>query len=184
MSRGIGAVQRQILDALAHRGGNDSYPIPSEIRWLVDPGVTAARARWRWYTIDLLELATIDSPRSRRVSLHRAIHGLHDRGELDISLELPHDLGDHIDDFGDYVHGVDLSELSDLDPRWPRHPGALWFRQKPSDLDLVQPPPDDQIWILTRIQVDDDFVDFAATRDRRQAWSTETGRFIRWLLCG
>lgn len=47
-------------------------------------------------------------------------------------------------------------------------------------------PDDDQIYVLHHLQQQrpDSLEDFAATLDRRQAWTSPVGRFLAWLLCG
>src|SRR5262245_24669624 len=89
MSRGLGALQRQVLDALIQRRENDSYPTTAalaELLWPIETPVIRA-----WYTLDLLDLVQFGAPRSERVSLHRAVHGLHGRHRVQIATARPYD---------------------------------------------------------------------------------------------
>jgi hypothetical protein len=183
MSRGIGARQRSVIDALVERSENDSY----------DAWGSVIRARWRWYTLDLLDLVPDSAPRSQRVSLHRAVRCLHQRGLLEIAPTCPYRPrhGRFLNEYGDLVGGLDISELSSVDPRWPTGPGrVLWFRlPAPSVADDDQSPldeslSDDQIYWLEDIVASDVFADFSEALNRREAWTTEAGRLIQWLFCG
>ena len=193
MSKGIGAVQRRVLDSLIQRRDNDWYSTRT-ITGLVGPvddDFPRVRARWRWYTADLLDLVEFGAPRGERVSIHRAVHTLHRRGRLDISTRMPYDqpYGAQLNEYGEYVGGVDLSELATVDHRWPTGPGRhLWFRLKaPRDPEFW----DDQICIVAEIAEGhpvygqaEDFEEFAATLDRSAAWNSTVGQFLRWLFCG
>lgn len=186
MSRGIGAVQRRVFGALIERRNNDSYAVTPAIEDFVERSVTEVRARWRWYTIDLLGVAGFHSSRSDRVSLHRAVRGLHKRGVVEISPGLPYErwFGCEVDELrGVLVGGVDLDELSDFDPRWPGDlRRSLWFRLQPRrarDFGCS----DDQMWLLDNLY-GDFFDDFTGAFDRKAAWGSEFGQFMRWLFCG
>jgi hypothetical protein len=156
----------------------------SAIRWV--------RARWRWYTIDLLDLVEPGGRRSERVSLHRAVHRLNRAGRIQIADQDRCPYGDgywfgaYENEYGEYVGGFDLSELSTVDPRWPSGRGrTLWFRIPPPRL-REHIPEDDQLAQLEAIEdfQPDAFLDFTETRNRRQAWQSPVGRYIRWLFCG
>jgi hypothetical protein len=196
MSRGYGAVERRLLDTLIQRRDHDCFSDP-DLR-LDDDDLGDVRARWRWYTIDLLNLVEFGAPRSARVSLHRAVHGLHRARRLQIETACPYDqpfgafenpfYGDYeyyyeYDPNDEYVGGFDLSELNTVDPRWPHRQGrCLWFRLSPPSMDLA--PDDDQMYVLEWIGGSDEFVEFTQTRDRVQAWNTPFARLLRWLFCG
>lgn len=198
VSRGIGAQQRRILDALIERRDNDIYDA-SGLDDLLGSEVDEVRARWRWYTIDLLGVVQFGAPRSERVSFHRAVHSLHNRGRLDIATACPYDqpFGAHENEYGDLVGGLDLSELSTIDPRWSSSQGrCLWFRLRvPPMCTLDDLPFDDQMVIAddiahpsyTNLNLpyhSEAFMDFTGTADRRDAWASDIGKFMHWLLCG
>jgi hypothetical protein len=191
VSRGIGGVQRRVLDALIQRRDYDYYGTETVHDLLGETEFSEVRARYRWYTVDLLDLVEFGGSRSERVSLHRAVRGLHRRGRVDITTSRPYEqpFGAYYDDYGYLAGGLDLSELSTVDPRWSSGPGrCLWFRLKVPVFHGVDNyfPFDDQMTILDEIveyQVDA-FRDFAETLNRRDAWNSDTGRFIRWLFCG
>lgn len=230
MSRGLGAIQRQVLDALINRANTDKFDMrsipnavtafynepPSAIsrrdredtaaflRKLGVPPAEAARAllddyyagddhvyfpvvhaRWRWYTVDLLGLAHRDCPRSQRVSLHRAISKLHqaNRVEVKTGLPYPQPFGPAPDRYEPPHRRIDLGELSLVDPRWPERPErCLWFRWPPPPRRKV--PKDDQLYLLRSLAAGETFLEFVELLDRRQAWESEFGRFLRWLFCG
>ena len=204
MSRGFGAIQRKVLDALEHRRDNDTYDTKIlgnflDLSGVVEQDEPTIRARWRWYTVDLLGLTPdadagrcpAGDPRSHRVSLHRAVRNLHQAGEVEIATTCPYPpvLGGFDYDDDDSLQltssGLPLWELHDyVDPRWPDGPGRrLWFRLPPPALADV--PLDDQIAILNFLHLDPwDFQEFTETVDRKQAWESEVGRFVRWLFCG
>jgi hypothetical protein len=181
-----------VLRELWTRGEEDSYEIRSVPhlfpREFVDH-YSALRARWRWYTIDLLDLVYFGDPRSHRVSAHRAVRSLASIGRVQISERCPYDdpLLTQVDYYGNQFAGVDLSEISQYaDARWPSRQGrCLWFRLPPPIADYV--PEDDQVNCLELLQ--DGFIpeaidEFLGTIDRRKAWSSRTGSYLRWLLCG
>lgn len=193
MSRGLGLQQRRILDALVYRAEQDFFRAHGEAAilvtgedWAVGPTPTL-RARWRWYTIDLLDLVEAGSPRSERVSLHRAVRSLHRDGRVEMVGQFPYPqpFSAYINHVDQLVGGVDLSELARIDPRWPNRTGrALWFRLPTPDRDSL--PNDDQLTILKFIAEwrPDPFEDFVATLDHRQRWSTPIGQCLTWLFCG
>ncbi len=192
MSRGFGALQLQILDALKRRGSSDRYnahEIPGLIPDWMDPEshLRWIRARWRWYTVDLLDLVEPGGQRSERGSLHRAVHSLHRAHRLQIDEMCPygHWFGAYENEYGDFVGGFDLSELSTVDPRWPSRQGrSLWFRLPPPRDQHV--PVDDQRAELEFLEEGqpEEFKDFTEALDRPQAWQSSVGRYIRWLFCG
>jgi hypothetical protein len=190
MSRGLGPLQRRILGALVDRRDSDFYDA-EKARDFIDPSdIPAVRARWRWYTLDLVDLAHFGDPRSERVSLRRAVHGLARTRRLETATSCPYDqpFGAYENDFGEYVGGIDLDELSTVDPRWPSRGRCLWFRLPPPP-SLEDVPGDDQMWFLKDIAdrslfAYDVFREFTGTRDRRRAWDSEVGRFVHWLFCG
>ena len=192
MSRGFGALQLRILDVLKRRGSSDRYStheIPGLIPdWMGhEPQLRWIRARWRWYTVDLLDLVEPGGPRSERVSLHRAVHSLHWEHRLQIQEMCPHGhwFGGYENEYGDFVGGFDLSELSTVDPRWPSRQGrSLWFRLPPPLDQHV--PVDDQMAELEFLEEGgpEEFRDFTEALDRPQAWQSSVGRYIRWLFCG
>ncbi|MCV6966079.1 hypothetical protein H7J50_20030 [Mycobacterium intermedium] len=144
-----------------------------------------ARARWRWYTVDLLGLAEPGTGRARRVSLHRAAHTLHRAGRLDVAHGLPYPQPFGVGDgFYNPSKGVDLQELRLVDNRWPEGPEkCLWLRLPPPPPDDV--PENDQLFFLNGFAEGPDlFLDFVEAIDRNLAWQSEVGRFLRWLFCG
>ena len=186
MSRGFGAVQRRILDALVTRAARDIYAVSHDdvIELISEYNDDAerydwphvVRARWRWYTIDLIDLVDLACPRSERVSLHRAIKALDHAGLIETAgyLPYPQPYAAQIDRFDQLIGGIDLNELHNIDQRWPRNTGrSLWFRlpaprQGPNPI-----PADDQLAILEFITSwrPDAFEDFAATLDRERRWT-------------
>lgn len=193
MSRGLGIQQRRILDALVQRADQDAFQARGEAAtlttgedWQFGP-VPVLRARWRWYTIDLLDLVDANSSRSTRASLHRAVWSLHrDRRVQAVGqFPYPQPFSAHINHVDQLVGGVDLFELSRVDPRWPSRTGrALWFRLPAPDHEAI--PEDDQLAVLHFIDEwrPDPFEDFVATLDRQRRWSTATGQCLKWLFCG
>ena len=186
MPRGRGSLQWQVLAALMQRAQTDVYDL-TKVPELSDYSVDVrVRARWRWYTIDLLDLADRAAAETKRASLHNAVKTLAHGGHLQTAAtRYPYErpFAPYRDEHGDYVGGVDLAELSHIDPRWPgRRSRRLWFRL-PSPAKV---PPDDQIAVLNWLGVvrPDSYEEFAGTVDRRQAWESAVGRFLRWLLCG
>jgi hypothetical protein len=90
MSRGLGALQCIILDALVDR--RDDFYDADKVSDFVDPtDIPAIRARWRWYTLDLVDLAHFGDPRSERVSLRRAVHSLARTRRLETATSCPYD---------------------------------------------------------------------------------------------
>ena len=197
VSRGFGAMERRLLDAVIQRQEKDVYAYPGLIR-----EHSTFTARWRWYTIDLLNLTEFGAPRGERVSLHRAVRSLHRARRLQIATKCPYeqpfgarqnaydDYGDRDDDdyyysdlYDTYVGGFDLSELHGVDSRWPHRQGrCLWFRLRPPPMEYV--PGDDQTYVLDWIAEHESFIEFAETLDRTQAWKTSFASFLRWLFCG
>lgn len=192
MSRGPGALQRRILGALWSRGELDCY----DIRRLPDlfpdyflEQCTELRARWRWYTIDLLDVVAFGDPRSHRVNAHRAVRSLARARRLQIWDRCPYDdpFLAQADHYGHQFGGLDLAEISQYaDPRWPTRQGrCLWFRLPPPVADHI--PDDDQLIQLDLLQdgyIPEAFHEFIGTLDRRKAWDSHTGRYLHWLLCG
>jgi hypothetical protein len=182
------------MGALWDRGETDSYDVrqvsdffPREFQDY--SGVSVLRARWRWYTIDLLDLVAFGDSRSDRVSVHRAVGALARAGRVQTTPWCPY--GDpllpQVDYYGDQFGGIDLAEISQhADPRWPSRQGrCLWFRLPPPVADDV--PEDDQLTCLELLQ--DGFIpealdEFIGTANRRHAWQSRVGRYLRWLLCG
>lgn len=176
-------MQRAELDVF-HARGEAAFLVTGD--WEAGP-VPVLRARWRWYTIDLLDLVEIDSPRSARVSLHRAIRSLHRDGRVEAVGQLPYPqpFSAHINHVDRLVGGVDLAELAGVDPRWPSRTGrALWFRLPVPDQGAI--PHDDQLAVLDFIDEwrPEPFEDFVATIDHQRRWSTPTGQCLTWLFCG
>lgn len=201
MSRGLGSNQRRVLDALVDRRDNDSYAA-ADVTELVDPDdIPLIRARWRWYTVDLLDLVEMDAPRPERVSLHRAVRSLHQAGRVEIATACPYPtiLGPRRNSSGQRVGGLYVPKLSyyiDIavgyyaDARWPYTQGRrLWFRLPPptNGNDI---PADDQIAFIDHLHTDSpeafqDFVDaLKRSRQQEEAWGSAVGRFVRWLFCG
>ena len=86
-----------------------------------------------------------------------------------------------------HVGGLDLAEISQYaDPRWPDRRGRhLWFRLPPPITDRV--PDDDQLIRLELLQegfIPEALDEFMGTTNRSKAWHSDTGRYLRWLLCG
>jgi hypothetical protein len=183
-----------VLGALWSRGETDCYDIRpvSDLfsrEFLDHSGVRLLRARWRWYTIDLLDLVAFGDPRSNRVSVHRAVRALALTGRVQISDRCPYDdpFLAQMDYYGNQFNGLDLAEISQhADPRWPCRQGrSLWFRRPPPTADYI--PEDDQMTRLTLLL--DGFIpealdEFVGTTNRREAWASPTGRYLHWLLCG
>lgn len=192
MSRGPGALQRRILDALVSRGESDCYDTRELTELFPDRFLdqyTSIRARWRWYTIDLLDLVEFGDPRSHRVSAHRAVRSLARARWVQIRDHCPYDSPflAQVDYYGHKFGGLDLAEVGQYpDPRWPSRQGrCLWFRLPPPTLDHV--PEDDQLIQLEDLQdgyIPEAFDEFLGTTDRSKAWSSDTGQYLHWLLCG
>ncbi|WP_131816228.1 hypothetical protein [Mycolicibacterium porcinum] len=195
MSRGPGNLQRTILATLRDRARLDRFPGP----WdegisdflSADIDVDVVRARWRWYTVDLLGLATPDTPRSARVSLHRAIGALERSHEIEVvRRKLPYSqpFGGHIDRYERLVGGIDLAELTDVDSRWPARPRqVVWFRLPPPHPDYEGVPADDQIAVIDAIEGEwtpEPFEDFVGSIDPLGRWYTPVGEFLTWIFCG
>jgi hypothetical protein len=192
MSQGPGALQRRVLGALWSRGETDRFDIrsvsdlfPSEFL----DSCSGLHARWRWYTIDLLDLTDFGDPRSHRESTHRAVRSLARARRLQINDRCPYDnpFLAQVDHYGNQFGGLDLAEISQYaDPRWPGRQGrCLWFRLPPPNADYV--PVDDQLTQLELLQdgfVPEAFDEFVGTTNRRKAWASPTGRYLHWLLCG
>lgn len=147
------------------------------------------RARWRWYTIDLLDLVDFGDPRSHRVSAHRAVHSLARARRVQVRDRCPYDdpFLVQVDHYGHRFGGLDLAEIGHYrDPRWPTRQGrCLWFRLLPPIPDRV--PRDDQLLQVENLQngfVPEAFDEFMGTIDRKTAWASDTGRYLHWLLCG
>ncbi|MCV7133652.1 hypothetical protein H7J06_11710 [Mycobacterium hodleri] len=147
------------------------------------------RARWRWYTIDLLDLVAFGEPRSHRVSAHRAVRSLARAHRVQIVDQCPYDdpFLAEVDYYGNQFGGLDLAEVTQyVDPRWPGRQGrCLWFRLPPPMTESV--PDDDQLIQLEALQegiFPEAFDEFTGTVDRRKAWESDAGRYLRWLLCG
>lgn len=200
VSRGLGSLQRNVLDALIERRDNDSYDA-ADITELVDLAVTPLiRARWRWYTVDLLDLTESNAPRSERASLHRAIRSLHQAGQVDIATACPYPtiLGGYRSSDGRRVGGLYVPKLSyyiDIgvryyaDVRWPYSQGRrLWFRLRaPTNRSDI--PGDDQIAFIDYLHTNNpktfqEFIEKLRTHAEDEAWKSAIGRFIRWLFCG
>lgn len=190
MSRGLGNVQRSVIDALLRRANLDRYVVPSdaaiyELIGIEDPPRSVS-GRWRWYTVDLLGLTNASNTRAARVSLHRAVRKLGESGHLEVSV-MPYDNPwAAYRDYEDRLQGgIDLTELRELDRRWPsRMNQTLWFRLPPPE--HGPPPARDQVAILEFIDDyhPEPFADFAATLDREKRWRTPTGEFLAWLFLG
>jgi hypothetical protein len=150
---------------------------------------TVLHARWRWYTIDLLDLVAFGDPRSHRVSAHRAVRALARARRVQIVDQCPYDdpFLAQVDYYGNQFGGLDLAEVSQYaDPRWPGRQGrCLWFRLPPPITDDV--PDDDQLIRLELLQegfIPEAFDEFMGTTNRSKAWNSNTGRYLHWLLCG
>lgn len=197
VSRGYGLQQRRVLKAL-ERKARDRFAAKGIPPWLSSSIPTAehdsgllkiSRARWRWYTIDLLGLAGPDATRGERVSLHRAINSLGNTGALEVRGSMPYD-----ESFAEI--GFDPAELSRFDPRWPhRHGRVLWFRRLPPwDHDAALQdgyypdnlPPDDGAVILDFLGIHwpEWFADFCASAEPDRRWQTRSGAAVVWLFCG
>jgi hypothetical protein len=181
-----------VLGALWSRGETDCYDIRSVSdlfsREFLRHSVVL-RARWRWYTIDLLDLVDFGAPRSHRVSVHRAVRSLALAGRVQVSDRCPYDdpFLAQVDYYGNQFGGLDLAEISQYaDPRWPGRQGrCLWFRLPPPIAEYI--PEDDQMIRLDLLLegfVPEAIDEFMGTSDRRKAWASHTGRYLRWLLCG
>ena len=133
MSHGYGVQQRRLFDALEVKAQERFIEVVEESRGeFLDPApsqlmadIDMSRARWRWYTIELLGLAGPDTTRAERVSLHRAINSLGNAGELEVRGLMPY--GEPFTRIG-----FNPAELSRFNPRWPHRRGrVLWFRRPP-----------------------------------------------------
>lgn len=189
MSRGFGSLQFNVLNALDRLASTDRYDAQRVSGQLIDASrIRWVRARWRWYTIDLLDLVESGGRRSERVSLHRAVRSLQRARRLQVEETCPygHVFAPYENEYGEYEGGLYLPRLSIVDPRWPSRQGrSLWFRLPPPRR-LEQVPEDDQIAQLDAIDYyqPEAFRDFTEARDPLQAWQTPVGRYIRWLFCG
>ncbi|MDO2384306.1 hypothetical protein QRB41_12950 [Mycobacterium avium subsp. hominissuis] len=188
MSRGLGVRQREVLSVLVERSCHDSYSWSdlSEVfvrqagdgDELVEP--------FRWYTIELLGLADAETPRSDRVSLHRAIKGLASRGFLEVSTSFPH--ADRLVSTGT-TPGLDRFSWGDLalfNKRFPLFPDrCLWFRnQVPPGWRTATEHYLDSIEVPYESGGRSLFDDFLAFPDREHVWKLPLGRFIIWLIGG
>ena len=197
MSRGYGLQQRRVLKAL-ERKSRDRFAAKGIPPWVSssisrsehDSGLLKiSRARWRWYTIDLLGLVGPDAPRAERVRLHRAITALGDAGDLEVRGSMPYD-----EPFSEY--GFNPVELARIDPRWPhRHGRVLWFRRPPPwDHDAAWQdgyypanlPADDGAVILDFLDIErpEWFADFCGSAEPDRRWQTRSGAVVTWLFCG
>lgn len=201
MSRGYGVQQRRILNALESkareqfrdaveraRAGTFDPDFDDELRRVIDEA-GIVRARWRWYTIELLGLTDRETPRGERVSLHRAIKNLGEMGSLEVRESMPYSRA-----FA--RSGLDGADLARLNLRWPHRPGrALWFRTAPPwDTAAVERrgwlpddcPHDDGVYVLDFSHIDppDWFADFCGAVDREHRWTTPTGALVAWLFGG
>lgn len=174
------------MAALESQCAHDVYDV-SDLSDELDGLCSPVRARWRWYSIDLLGVVDGRASQVERATVLAAVRGLARRGHLDtVRTAYP-----YTDPFGGYLEDgrrmgrVDLAELREVDSRWPAHHGRrVWFRRRPPATAII--PVDDQISVLALLRRDrpEAFEDFAATLDRRQAWSTPMGHLLAWLLCG
>lgn len=146
-------------------------------------------ARWRWYTIDLLDLFAFGDPRGYRVSARRAVRSLARAHRVQIVDQCPYDepFLAQVDYYGNHFGGLDLAEINQCaDPRWPVRQGRhLWFRLPPPITDHV--PDDDRLIRLELLQdgfIPEAFDEFMGTTNRNKAWNSDTGRHLHWLLCG
>ncbi|OHU99777.1 hypothetical protein BKN37_18795 [Mycobacterium talmoniae] len=175
-----------MLTTLHQRSDQDSYH-GSDVAQLFDDGPAVVRARWRWYTIDMLGLVAHDASETARASVHRAVKTLAQRRVIDtVTAAYPYaePFTGYLTAHGERAGHIDLAELHDLDPCWPaRHGRRLWFRLPPPARRI---PHDDQIAVLGRLDAHrpDEFEDFVAAVDRRRAWTTPVGHFVAWLLRG
>ncbi len=92
-----------------------------------------------------------------------------------------------VDHYGYQFGGLGLAEVREYaDSRWPGRQGrCLWFRLPPPMTNHV--PDDDQLVRLELLQegfIPEAFEEFMGTTDRSKAWNSDTGRYLRWLLCG
>lgn len=186
VSKGLGLRQREVLRALVEISIHDTYSWddlsevfvrhPDQPDKVVEP--------WRWYTIDLLGLASAGTPRSDRVSLHRAVKGLAAAGLVEVSRSFPHAdrLAHNRNASGrNAFDRFDLRELWRSDDRFPAYPDrCLWFRiSVPRGRRTATEHFLDSIEDFTYDV--DDFLEFP---DRSLAWQSPLGRFITWLICG
>ena len=134
----------------------------------------------------------VDRPVQRNLERLDDDGGGHARPEIDITAAGRVTLKSaYEDEYGDVVGGLDLSELSSVDPRWPNGQcRCLWFRLRVPLHAVECLPFDDQATIVEDLEgksleyVSDAFMEFTATLDRRAAWASEVGQFMRWLFCG
>jgi hypothetical protein len=181
-----------VLGALWSRGETDCYDLQSVSDLFPSEFLnnhSSLYARWRWYTIDLLDLTDFGDPRSHRESAHRAVRSLARACRVQINDRCPYDnpFLAQIDHYGSQFGGLDLAEISQYaDPRWPNRQGrCLWFRLPPPTADHI--PGDDQMTQLDLLQdgfIAEAFDEFVGTTNRRSAWASPTGRYLHWLLCG
>jgi hypothetical protein len=123
------------------------------------------------------------------VSAHRAVRSLARARRIQICERCPYDdpFLPQVDHFGHQFGGIDLAEIGQYaDPRWPGRQGrCLWFRLAPPIAEDV--PDDDQLTQLNLLQggfIPEAFDEFMGTLDRKKAWTSDTGRYVCWLLCG
>ena len=178
-------MQRRIMAALVERAETDWFLRPDPqvelYDWLFErSSAPMMTARWRWYTVDLLGVIGAESSRAERSSAHRAVRALAREGLVQTHAEpYPHRIG-----------GLDLSELSRVDARWPVRSGPrLWFRLPgPPDIEdvILDDHYDDQVAAVLTFQVyrPEPFEDFVGATDRVGRWATPTGQFLAWVFCG
>jgi hypothetical protein len=186
MTRGLGCRQRHVLAALHQRADHDSYRADGAM--LLSGGRCVLRARWRWYTIEMVGLLNKHSAESRRAAANQTIRTLARRGRVQVwngDYPYPAPFAGHCSQNDMYVGTVNLAELHAIDSRWPpRHGRRLWFRLPPPPRHAI--PVDDQIAVLNYLDTHrpEEFEDFAAALDRRRAWKSPAGQLPMWLLCG
>lgn len=197
MSHGYGVQQRRVLDVLEVKARERFNEVVEEAQgeflasapshFMAD--MAMSRARWRWYTVELLGLAGPATTRAERVSLHRAIKSLRNAGELEVRGSTPYDKP--------FTRiGFNPAELSRFSSRWPDRRGrVLWFRRPPPwDYEKAlnggyypeELPEDDGATVLDFLDVywPDWFADFCEAADREHRWQTLSGAAVVWLFCG
>jgi hypothetical protein len=186
MTRGLGCRQRHILAVLHRQADHDSYCADAVMR--LSGERYALRARWRWYTIEMVGLVNESSTETTRATANQAIRTLARRGRVQVwTGDYPYTapFAGYCSENGKCVGAVNLAELHAIDSRWPpRHGRRVWFRLAPPQRQEI--PVDDQIAVLNYLDTHrpEEFEDFAATLDRRRAWDSPVGQLLMWLLCG
>ncbi|MEH6821785.1 MAG: hypothetical protein V7706_17750 [Dietzia psychralcaliphila] len=145
---------------------------------------------FRWYTLEMCGLLTVDTPKAVRSSLNRAVRLLAAEGKVELSrARCPYDLGVLV---GESTAAALVAEL-DAGASVPGR--RLWFREiggpplfTDETMDQAEEwfPDDDVSWRVVEWydRNHEEWLDFVYARDRVSAQRAELGRFLRWYLFG